>query len=155
MRAVKEEVGEAHGSWVEGGLLTHSYALAMPRAAPHSAQPTHNPHNPQIWVLSQRGELGKQAMEALDCPNHLSEVYALLWAPEDAPPFRASPPGGKLPIHTGRSLLYLRGRLLRNLHPATRNSALAVSSQSLHSPATLHRHTCRPAPHPGSPRPPP
>lgn len=25
MRAVKEEVGEAHGSWVEGGLLTHSY----------------------------------------------------------------------------------------------------------------------------------
>lgn len=119
----------------------------MPRAAPHGAQPTHNPHNPRIWVLSQRGGLGKQA---LDCPNHLPEVYVLLWGPKDAPPFRASPPGGKLPVHTGRSLLHPRGRLLRNLHPATRNSAPAVSSQPLHSPATLHRYTCRPAPHPGS-----
>lgn len=45
-RAVKEEVREAHGSWVEGGLLTHSSALAPPRAAPRGAQSTHNPHNP-------------------------------------------------------------------------------------------------------------
>lgn len=31
---VKEGAGEAHGSWVEGGLITHSTAPALPRAAP-------------------------------------------------------------------------------------------------------------------------
>lgn len=55
-------MGEAHGSWVEGGLLTHSSALAQPRAAPRGAQPTRNPHNPRSRALSQKGRQGKQGI---------------------------------------------------------------------------------------------
>lgn len=137
-RAVKEEVGEAHGSWEEGGLLTHSSALALPRAAPHGAQPTHNPRS---RALSQRGGQKKQAMEVWDCPIHPAGVHALLLDLEDAPSFRAKPPGGKLPVHTAQSLLHLRGRLLRNLNTATRNSPPAVIPSSFLPPPQPARGT--------------
>lgn len=99
-RALKEEVGEAHGNWEEGGLLTHSSALALPRAAPRSAQPTHNPHNTRSRALSQGGAQGKQSFEARACPSHPARVNVLLLDGEDAPPFRANPPGGKLPVRS-------------------------------------------------------
>lgn len=126
-RARKEEVEEAQGSWVEGGLLTHSSVLALPRAAPRGAQPTHNPHNPRSPALSQRSGQGKQTTEAWDSPATPPKSMLSFWSRRDAPPFRASPPGGKLPVQTGRSLLHPRGRLRCNLNPATRNSPPAVS----------------------------
>ena len=87
-RAVKEEAGEAHGSWEEGGLLTHPTALALPRAAPRGAQATHNPHNPRSRALSQRGGQKSRAMEVWDCPIYPTRVQALLLDPEDAPLFQ-------------------------------------------------------------------
>lgn len=108
-RAIKEEVGDAHGSWVEEGVLTHSPALAPSRAAPHGVQPSHNPPKPQNRARSRRGGRGKQAKEALRCSSSPAPVRALLPAPENAAPFRASPPGGKLPSSTTEVFCIRRG----------------------------------------------
>lgn len=153
-RAIKEEAGDAHGSRVEGGLLTHSSALARSRAAPHGVQPSHNPPKPQNRARSQRGGQGKQAMEALDCPNHPAEIYALLSAPENAPPFRASPPGGKLPVHTAEVFCIQRGASSATFtQPPETLRPRFPPAPPLH-PRNLHRHQRRPAPHPASRRPP-
>ena len=78
------------------------------------------------------------------------------WTQRMPPSFRDNPPGGKLHIHTGRSLQYPRERLLRNLDRTARNSPSAVTPQPFHSTsATLYSHTRRPPPHPVSPRSPP
>lgn len=60
-RAIKEEAGEAHGSWVEGGLITHSSALPLPRAAPRCPADTKP----------------LQALEARLCPNRESGMRTM------------------------------------------------------------------------------
>lgn len=78
------------------------------------------------------------------------------WTQRMPPSFRDNPPGGKLPVHIGRSLQYTRERLLRNLDRTARNSPSAVTPQPFHSTsATLYSYTRRPPPHPVSPRSPP
>lgn len=75
------------------------------------------------------------------------------WTQRMPPSFRDNPPGGKLPVHIGRSLQYTRERLLGNLDRTARNSPSAVTPQPFHSTsATLYSHTRRPPPHPVSPR---
>lgn len=51
------------------------------------------------------------------------------WTQRMPPSFRDNPPGGKLPVHLGRSLQYPRERLLRNLYRTARNSPSAVTPQ--------------------------
>lgn len=51
------------------------------------------------------------------------------WTQRMPPSFRDNPPGGKLPVHIGRSLQYPRERLLRNLDRTARNSPSAVTPQ--------------------------
>lgn len=75
------------------------------------------------------------------------------WTQRMPPSFRDNPPGGKLPVHIGRSLQYTRERLLGNLDRTARNSSSTVAPQPFHSTsATLYSHTRRPPPHPVSPR---
>lgn len=82
--AVKEEVGEAHGSWVEGGLITHSSAPALPRAAPRGAQPTQSPPQPpKPGSISEEG-VGKRSNGSMGLPQPHCRIHALILALEDA-----------------------------------------------------------------------
>lgn len=105
-RAIKEEVGDAHGSWVEGGLLTHSSALARSRAAPHGVQPSHNAKHLQtglrpsgvdresrqwkLWIapttlprsmpsfwLRRTLPLSKRVLQVANSPSTTAEVFCI------------------------------------------------------------------------------
>lgn len=94
-------------------------------------------------------------MEVLDCPKHPAEVHVLLWAPADAPPFRASRPRWQTPRSHP-----LKSSASERAPPATFTRPLETLRPGCPPAPTLHllnppQNTRRPAPHPGSRRPPP
>ena len=98
------------------------------------------PHNPESRAPFQEGRQGKQGIAL----TTLTRSMLPFW-PEDAPPFRANPPGGKLPVHSGRTL-HPRRRLLHNLELATRHSLPAGSPKPSIPPplAATHTPACAP-----------
>lgn len=122
-RAVEEEVGEAHGSWVEGGLLTHLSALAQPRAAPRGAQPTRNPHNLRSRALSQKGRQGKQGI----APTTRTRSTLPFWLGRMLPLSERTLQVANSRSTPGEVFCIQGGPLLRNLELASRNSLPAVS----------------------------
>lgn len=110
---VKEEVGEAHGSWVEGGLITHSCALAPQGRLPAVPSRLRTPTTLEVQLCPSGVGRERGQWNHGIAPATLTRSVPSFWLPEDAPPFRVSPPGGKLLVHNGRSRLSRKGRLLR------------------------------------------
>lgn len=120
-------MGEEYGSWVEGGLLTHSTALAPPRAAPHGAQPTHNPHNPRIRALSQWGGRGSRQWKYWIAPTTPPRSMFSFGPRRMLPLSERAVQVANSPF-TPVEVFCIREGASRNLHPATRNSPPGVSA---------------------------
>lgn len=155
----KSKKGRSGGSAGKLGGGRSPYPLFCPSSAkggsprcPADSQPP-QPSKPSSVPAEWAGEADNGSM---GFPSHPAEVHALLLVPEGCSPFQSKPSRWQTPRPNGPKSSASKGA--PPLQPQSGHSKLSTSRvpQPLHStPATLHRHIRRPAPHPGPRRPPP